>query len=110
MDKVDNVDSTEDAEPSSTSEAKKECAICLEELDSNVKALECSHSYHERCIDMWLEKKGTCPTCRHVTKIGPRRLMIAARRQARRTRSYQLQSRSSRVQRLLERITEHTDE
>ncbi|XP_021711071.1 E3 ubiquitin-protein ligase RNF181-like [Aedes aegypti] len=104
------MDNTVDEEPSSTFDAKKECAICLEELDSNVKALECSHSYHERCIDMWLEKKRTCPTCRHVTKISPRRLIIAARRQARRTRSYQMQTRHGRIQRLMDRITERTDE
>lgn len=41
------------------------CSICLEELESNVRTLECLHSFHTQCIDTWKNKNRTCPTCRH---------------------------------------------
>ena len=47
------------------------CAICLEnistdpaKLEKNVKVLWCAHVYHKKCINDWLEKNDTCPTCR----------------------------------------------
>eukprot|EP01130_Rhizamoeba_saxonica_P000070 TRINITY_DN10094_c0_g1_i1.p1 TRINITY_DN10094_c0_g1~~TRINITY_DN10094_c0_g1_i1.p1 ORF type:complete len:342 (+),score=101.31 TRINITY_DN10094_c0_g1_i1:41-1066(+) len=42
------------------------CNICLcewEEADS-LKILECGHIYHDDCIDTWLKKRKTCPTCK----------------------------------------------
>ena len=45
---------------------KNVCAICLENVcEKSVKRLPCCHSFHQTCIDKWLEKKPSCPTCRH---------------------------------------------
>ncbi|KAF2319271.1 hypothetical protein GH714_014346 [Hevea brasiliensis] len=44
-----------------------DCAICLGEfLDGDkVRVLpRCSHGFHVRCIDTWLESHSSCPTCR----------------------------------------------
>ncbi|XP_062558868.1 uncharacterized protein LOC134223694 [Armigeres subalbatus] len=87
-------------EPSSTTETRNECPICLDQLDYNVKALECAHSFHHGCIDQWLQRKQTCPLCRLPTKVGPRSLTITNRRRSRRIRAYQHQTRQIRVQRL----------
>lgn len=43
---------------------KPGCSICLEEILKNNKELECTHCYHENCINKWLDKEGTCPLCR----------------------------------------------
>lgn len=44
---------------------KRICAICLERVcDKNVEWLPCCHPFHKACIDKWLEKKHSCPTCR----------------------------------------------
>ncbi len=39
------------------------CGICLDTL-SESKELPCHHPFHESCVDPWIAKKGTCPTCR----------------------------------------------
>jgi E3 ubiquitin-protein ligase ATL10/75/76/77/78 len=44
-----------------------ECTICLSEFKHgvHVRVLPvCHHGFHVRCIDKWLEKRCTCPTCR----------------------------------------------
>jgi len=42
------------------------CPICLETMEdaNNVKCCNCGHSFHTECVDIWLEKNTTCPTCR----------------------------------------------
>lgn len=45
-----------------------ECAICLEELKNGEECVVfsvCGHIFHFDCIKHWLEKKPTCPNCRH---------------------------------------------
>ena len=29
-----------------------------------VKALQCSHKFHEKCINNWLRQKLLCPLCK----------------------------------------------
>jgi hypothetical protein len=44
-----------------------ECSICLTEFIDNkrVKSLiKCKHTFHTRCINVWLMKQDTCPMCR----------------------------------------------
>lgn len=50
---------------SSTSEPDR-CAICLGTMaqDQGLFTLECSHTFHEACVNPWLEAKSTCPNCR----------------------------------------------
>lgn len=40
------------------------CAICFEPL-SEGSTLPCHHRFHSICVEPWLLKKGTCPTCRY---------------------------------------------
>jgi hypothetical protein len=41
-----------------------ECVICLSNLNSEYKLLACCHSFHEECINRWLDSKTSCPLCR----------------------------------------------
>lgn len=43
---------------------KSNCSICWEELSSDIKYLNCAHSFHGPCIYNWLELNATCPLCR----------------------------------------------
>lgn len=52
----------------------EECAICYESMpkkrkisseDLSIFVLECEHEFHEKCIQRWIKKSKTCPTCRH---------------------------------------------
>lgn len=56
----------------------EECSICLDELKNSnetIYILECSHKYHESCLNLWYNQPGTnyiCPLCmvpREITKI-----------------------------------------
>mmetsp|Transcript_43106 Transcript_43106/g.41446 ORF Transcript_43106/g.41446 Transcript_43106/m.41446 type:complete len:144 (+) Transcript_43106:858-1289(+) len=42
------------------------CAICLENLKVGcmVKALQCTHQFHSKCINNWLKLKLKCPLCK----------------------------------------------
>ncbi|KAG9129298.1 hypothetical protein Leryth_015674 [Lithospermum erythrorhizon] len=45
-----------------------ECAICLSEFASGelIRVLpKCSHVFHVKCIDRWLNSHSSCPNCRH---------------------------------------------
>jgi hypothetical protein len=43
----------------------EKCAICLEGLAKKVKkTLDCSHQFHQVCVDEWVKKKADCPLCR----------------------------------------------
>ncbi|CAD8058122.1 unnamed protein product [Paramecium sonneborni] len=44
----------------------KVCQICLEEYknDDQVRVTYCTHFFHVECVDLWIEKNETCPTCR----------------------------------------------
>ena len=42
------------------------CSICKENIKfcNIVRTLRCSHTFHHKCIDTWLEDHSTCPICR----------------------------------------------
>ncbi|WVZ61279.1 hypothetical protein U9M48_011181 [Paspalum notatum var. saurae] len=48
-----------------------ECAICLHDFDFDsdteisVRALPCSHAFHQDCISQWLRRNAVCPLCRY---------------------------------------------
>ncbi|KRX10223.1 hypothetical protein PPERSA_07308 [Pseudocohnilembus persalinus] len=48
-------------------EAIQECSICLcqFEQDDKIRITVCFHIFHKECLDQWIKKHGTCPTCRH---------------------------------------------
>jgi hypothetical protein len=44
-----------------------QCAICLKKIaiNKNYKKLpKCNHKFHIKCINQWLEKNNSCPSCR----------------------------------------------
>tara|TARA_Y100000389_G_scaffold158606_1_gene160082 strand:- start:47 stop:430 length:384 start_codon:yes stop_codon:yes gene_type:complete len=47
-----------------------ECAICLEPIiNREKKTLNCNHSFHKNCVDLWLKEHNTCPYCRELIKF-----------------------------------------
>lgn len=42
------------------------CSICLDEYRSmeDISILDCSHTFHHKCIQLWCKKQNTCPLCR----------------------------------------------
>ena len=42
------------------------CAICIDVLKGGqmVKALNCTHKFHSKCINDWLKVKLKCPLCK----------------------------------------------
>ena len=47
-------------------EADTMCSICLDEFhkDDEVVQLPCTHYFHYKCADLWLERNESCPYCR----------------------------------------------
>ncbi|CAL4911647.1 unnamed protein product [Urochloa decumbens] len=47
--------------------SQSECAVCLRDFDAEetLRAMPCSHAFHQRCIFHWLRRNGVCPLCRH---------------------------------------------
>ncbi|XP_075433702.1 RING finger protein 11-like isoform X2 [Ascaphus truei] len=52
-------------DPGPAEKKLKECVICMLELVSGdpVRFLPCMHIYHVECIDDWLMRSFTCPSC-----------------------------------------------
>jgi len=42
---------------------KEECIICLDDVETEWRQLECQHQYHKQCIEDWITIKATCPLC-----------------------------------------------
>ncbi|GFQ95710.1 hypothetical protein TNCT_101121 [Trichonephila clavata] len=46
-----------------------QCSICLDTTRCRkLKALQCSHVFHEKCIDHWLHTNKNCPVCREPSQ------------------------------------------
>lgn len=57
----------EDCMTSSTlsSNSRSECVICMYDfqIGDRIRYLPCLHVYHDVCIDDWLMRSLTCPSC-----------------------------------------------
>ncbi|XP_001632646.2 RING finger protein 11 [Nematostella vectensis] len=44
---------------------KRECVICMTDfmVGDPIRFLPCMHIYHKECIDDWLVRSFTCPSC-----------------------------------------------
>ncbi|EOA39233.1 hypothetical protein CARUB_v10012211mg [Capsella rubella] len=52
--------------------SKRFCPICLEEYedDHEMRRLKkCGHVFHLLCIDSWLKRERTCPSCRRSVDL-----------------------------------------
>lgn len=50
-----------------SSETEHYCSICLNDIrggEGYRKLPECGHSFHSKCIDVWIASHSTCPLCR----------------------------------------------
>ena len=46
-----------------------ECSICIQPVNSerdDIVTLDCGHTFHMKCIHMWLNVNNTCPNCRSI--------------------------------------------
>ncbi|PUZ63608.1 hypothetical protein GQ55_3G081700 [Panicum hallii var. hallii] len=45
----------------------EDCAVCLQAFcaDEKLRAMPCSHAFHQHCISEWLCRNAVCPPCRH---------------------------------------------
>jgi hypothetical protein len=41
----------------------KECVICLDDIETEWRDLECHHRYHKSCIENWIAIRAKCPMC-----------------------------------------------
>jgi hypothetical protein len=48
------------------------CSICFEQFndEDECRELKCSHMFHQKCVDHWLNDHITCPVCREETGKG----------------------------------------
>lgn len=71
------VDPEEERRPAMSRDARAElrlvtvleednCAVCQESmpLGSKAKAMPCKHIFHDECLESWVQKHNSCPTCR----------------------------------------------
>ena len=48
------------------------CGICMDDTNEKLKSLPCKHSFHKKCITLWIKREiknnniPTCPTCRSL--------------------------------------------
>lgn len=42
------------------------CPVCLDDAKDgdSLRTLPCRHIFHDACVDRWLRRSATCPTCR----------------------------------------------
>lgn len=66
---------SEDGGPATTSPTSSQrsqlCAVCLDGFKENQKVfqLPCKHFYHEQCLKPWMQKTGSCPSCRSAIDV-----------------------------------------
>ena len=44
----------------------EECPICYDKMKNKelIVKIQCSHLYHQKCINKWIMKRNNCPMCR----------------------------------------------
>ncbi|KAK8462565.1 hypothetical protein SEVIR_1G227001v4 [Setaria viridis] len=56
-----------------TGRSGDECAVCLQDFraEETLRAMPCSHAFHQHCISQWLRRNAVCPLCRHELTATP---------------------------------------
>ena len=49
-------------------EQQDECVICLDDVETEWRDLECHHRYHKQCIENWITIRAKCPMCMKTIK------------------------------------------
>ena len=51
-------------------EEEDTCGICHAEYEEGdqLKVLPCTHFFHKRCVDEWLQRTPACPQCKMEVK------------------------------------------
>lgn len=57
-----------DATEEELDEGDRTCIICREEMQT-AKKLACGHIFHARCLQSWLKRQLSCPTCRATIDV-----------------------------------------
>jgi hypothetical protein len=57
-----------DATEEELAEGDRTCIICREEMRA-AKKLNCGHMFHVRCLQSWLKRQLSCPTCRSAVDV-----------------------------------------
>lgn len=57
-----------DATAEELAEGDRTCIICREEMEA-AKKLACGHIFHARCLQSWLKRQLSCPTCRATIDV-----------------------------------------
>ena len=58
-------------------EQQEECVICLDDVETEWRELECHHRYHKKCIEDWITIRAKCPMCMkniHDNKVDDRNI------------------------------------
>lgn len=44
------------------------CVVCMDAYKEGdtLKTLPCFHRFHKTCVEPWLQRQKTCPTCKHA--------------------------------------------
>lgn len=68
---IENLTVTTVGEPNNTNDTT--CVICQSDTiqGEEWKVLPCGHGFHPVCIDQWLTRNNTCPTCRRALPTAP---------------------------------------
>eukprot|EP00933_Yihiella_yeosuensis_P076960 TRINITY_DN86991_c0_g1_i1.p1 TRINITY_DN86991_c0_g1~~TRINITY_DN86991_c0_g1_i1.p1 ORF type:complete len:279 (-),score=71.67 TRINITY_DN86991_c0_g1_i1:102-863(-) len=72
------INEDEDGRPAMSRDARAElrlvtvfeedvCVVCQEALivGSKAKSMPCNHLFHDECLESWVQKNNSCPTCRY---------------------------------------------
>ena len=60
-------DAVSEAKQKEESRESMQCMVCLSDFEEGdiLRTLPCFHSYHQGCIDEWLNRSKLCPLCKH---------------------------------------------
>ena len=66
-----------DGESYNEQQEKEECVICLDEVETEWRELECQHRYHTQCIENWIAVRAKCPLCmKYIKDTKPKEVHI----------------------------------
>ncbi|CAD6255240.1 unnamed protein product [Miscanthus lutarioriparius] len=74
------------ADPADQQDKEDPAAAAAVEMMTRLRAMPCSHIFHQHCIFQWLHRNAVCPLCRHQASCPPRMMMMMMMMMRRRRR------------------------